>query len=218
MDDRVVQFRVGVTVLAALLATGILMLLFGEMPSLLRGNYPVYIKFPSAPGVAQDTPVRSLGIHIGRVSKVQFTPDGQVLVTVSVDGKVELYRDEAVRVKSGLLGDSEIEFVPGTKREVERVPLKPGDLMIGSVTSDPLQSLGNIEGNLSRAADSLAVAGDEVGKLAKNLNDVLGANREQFNRMLNETDETMTLFKKTLRDFDDVIGDDKVKQDLKQSV
>src|SRR6266496_4155841 len=77
MDERVVQFRVGVTVLAALIITGILMLLFGELPSVLRGSYTLYVKFPSAPGVAQDTPVRSLGIHIGRVTNVQFTPDSE---------------------------------------------------------------------------------------------------------------------------------------------
>jgi phospholipid/cholesterol/gamma-HCH transport system substrate-binding protein len=113
MDERVVQFRVGITVLAAVIITGILMLLFGEAPALLRGTYTIYIKFPSAPGVSQDTPVRKSGIRIGRVSKVQFAPDNEVLVTASIDGGIELFRDEAVRIKSGLLGDAELEFVPG---------------------------------------------------------------------------------------------------------
>ena len=63
MDERVVQFRVGVTVLASLIITGILALLFGELPSVLRGSYTVYIKFASAPGVSQDTPVRKSGIR-----------------------------------------------------------------------------------------------------------------------------------------------------------
>src|SRR5262245_12766873 len=140
MDERVVQFRVGVTVLAALIITGILMLLFGELPSVLRGSYVVYVKFPSAPGVAQDTPVRSLGIHIGRVTKVQFTGDNEVLVTAKIDGNVELYRDEAVRISSGLLGDAELTFVPGPRRPGQRVPIKAGDLLAGTVSTDPLSA------------------------------------------------------------------------------
>jgi phospholipid/cholesterol/gamma-HCH transport system substrate-binding protein len=218
MDERVVQFRVGVTVLAALIITGILLLLFGELPSVLRGSYTVYVKFPSAPGVAQDTPVRSLGIHIGRVTNVQFTPDSEVLVTANIDGKVELFRDEAVRIRSGLLGDAEIDFVPGTRRTQERLQIKPGDLLAGSVATDPLQSFANIEGNLSRAADSLAMAGDEVGKLAKNLNDTIGSHQEQISQIIDETDKTMKLFQKTLTNADEIIGDEKMKKDLRQAL
>ena len=218
MDERVVQFRVGVTVLAALLITGILMLLFGELPSLLRGSYVVYIKFPSAPGVSQDTPIRSLGIRIGRVSKVQFTPDNAVLVTANVDGSVELFRDEAVRINSGLLGDAELDFVPGPRRPGQRVKIQKGDLLAGSVAVDPLQAFANIESNLSRAADSLAGAGDEVGKLAKNVNDVLGTHREELSQIIGETNDTMKLFQKSLKNIDDVVGDEKTKRDLKQSL
>src|SRR5262245_35998241 len=153
MDERVVQFRVGVTVLAALIITGILSLLFGELPGVLRGTYPVYVEFPAAPGVSPDTPVKKSGIRIGKVSKVQFAPDNQVLVTATIDKGIELYRDEAVRIKTGLLGDTELEFVPGAKRTVvQKVPIQPGDLMAGTVQGDPINSLGNIEGNLNTAA------------------------------------------------------------------
>src|SRR5215471_10037037 len=213
MDERVVQFRVGVTVLAALIITGILMLLFGEAPALLRGTYVVYIKFPSAPGVSQDTPVRKSGIRIGRVTKVQFAPDNEVLVTASIDGNVELYRDEVVRITSGLLGDAVLEFVPGPQRVVQRVKIQPGDLLAGAVSVDPLQAFANIEGNLSRAADSLAEAGTEVGKLAKNINDVLSANREQLARIITDTDQTMLAFQRTLKNIDEVTGDEKLKND-----
>ncbi len=116
MDERVVQFRVGVTVLAALIITGILMLLFGEAPSLLRGQYTIYIKFHSAPGVSRDTPVEKSGIRIGKVTKVQFAPDNDVLITASIDGGIELFRDEAVQIKQSLLGDARLEFVPGPQR------------------------------------------------------------------------------------------------------
>jgi phospholipid/cholesterol/gamma-HCH transport system substrate-binding protein len=218
MDERVVQVRVGVTVLAALIITGILMLLFGELPSLVRGTYGVYIEFPSAPGVAQDTPIRKSGILIGRVTKVQFAGNNEVLVSATIDGGVELYRDEAVRINSGLLGDTKLEFVSGSRQPAARVPIRPGDLLAGSVAVDPLQAFANIEGNLSRAADSLAVAGEEVGKLAKGVNDVLGNNKEQISRIIKETDDTMQLFQKALVNVNDIVGDDQTKRDLKEAV
>ena len=46
------------------------------------------------------------GIRIGKVTKVQFAPDNAVLVTASIDGGIELYRDEIVRIKQSLLGDA----------------------------------------------------------------------------------------------------------------
>jgi phospholipid/cholesterol/gamma-HCH transport system substrate-binding protein len=218
MDDRVVQFRVGVTVLAALIITGILMLLFGEAPALLRGTYTVYIKFPSAPGVSQDTPIRKSGIRIGRVSKVQFAPDNQVLATASIDGNIELFRDEVVRITAGLLGDTALEFVPGPNQAAQRTRIKPGDVLAGTVSVDPLQAFANIEGNLNKAAESLTDAGTEVGKLAKNINDVLGNNREQFTRIINDTDQTMQLFQKSLKNINDIAGDEKLKNDLKETI
>jgi phospholipid/cholesterol/gamma-HCH transport system substrate-binding protein len=219
MDERVVQFRVGVTVLAALIITGILSLLFGELPGVLRGTYQVYIEFPAAPGVSQDTPVKKSGIRIGKVSKVQFAPDNQVLVTATIDRGIELYRDEAVRIKSGLLGDTELEFVPGAKRTVaQKIPLAPGDLLAGTVQGDPINSLGNIEGNLNTAAISLGNAAEEVGKLAKGVNDVLGANREQISKVIGEMDGTLQLFQKSLTNIDDIIGDQQTKAQLKQTV
>jgi phospholipid/cholesterol/gamma-HCH transport system substrate-binding protein len=218
MDDRVVQFRVGVTVLAAVIITGILMLLFHEGPSLLSGTYTVYVKFRSAPGVSRDTPVEKSGIRIGKVTKVQFAPDNEVLVTASIDGAVELFRDEVVQIKQSLLGDARLEFVPGPQIVAQRVKIQPGDMLAGAVSVDPLQAFANIEGNLSRAADSLAEAGTEVGKLAKNINDVLGNNREQLSRIITDTDQTMLAFQRTLKNIDEVTGDEKLKNDLKQTI
>jgi phospholipid/cholesterol/gamma-HCH transport system substrate-binding protein len=86
------------------------------------------------------------------------------------------------------------------------------------VGTDPLQAFANIEGNLNRAAESLTDAGTEVGKLAKNVNEVLGANRGQFTKIINDTDQAMLSFQKTLQDVDSVVGDEKMKRDLKESI
>src|SRR5687768_16759519 len=58
MNSKVVQFRVGVLVLVSLVLAGILTMLFGDLPSVLRPSYTIYVKFPDARGVRQGTPVR----------------------------------------------------------------------------------------------------------------------------------------------------------------
>ena len=56
MNERIMQFRVGVMILATILIAAILGLLFMGTGPLLRGTYPIYIKFNDAPGVTRDTP------------------------------------------------------------------------------------------------------------------------------------------------------------------
>jgi len=52
----------------------------------------------------------------------------------------------------------------------------------------------------------------------KNINDMLGTNKEQLSRIIDDTDQTMILFQKTLKNVDDVVGDEKLKTDLKQTI
>ncbi len=68
MDERKLQFRVGAMVLAAVLITGILVALFGNVPPLLPQEDDHLRAFPRGAGAAPDTPVRKSGILIGRVS------------------------------------------------------------------------------------------------------------------------------------------------------
>lgn len=84
MDDRVVQFRVGVMVLASLLIVGILLLLFGESPRFVKRifqpTYTVRLWFQEAQGLSEDNLVRRNGILVGRVTKVGFAVDEGPLV------------------------------------------------------------------------------------------------------------------------------------------
>src|SRR3972149_2325090 len=99
MDERIMQFRVGVMVLATLIITGILVAMFGEMPKIIYGEYKLEITFDQAPGVTDGTPVRKSGILIGRVTKVRFSDeDTKVVVTVAIKDKFHLRRNERCQV------------------------------------------------------------------------------------------------------------------------
>ena len=87
MNERVMQFRVGVVVLATAIIAGILIVLFGDLPSLVQATYPLRMSFSDARGVADGTPVRKNGILVGRVSKVALDERGGV--TVVADAVLE---------------------------------------------------------------------------------------------------------------------------------
>ena len=80
------------------LVIGILLLLFGNVRNWVGGSYKIYIKFRSAPGVSVDTPIRKSGIRIGRVTKVEFAPDNDVLITAAIFVAVPRDHEEAAQI------------------------------------------------------------------------------------------------------------------------
>lgn len=162
MDERVIKFRVGVMVLATLIILATLVLLFGETPAWFRPTYTLFIHFPQAPGVAQDTPVRKDGILIGRVHDVRFADedthahnDEGVVVTVKIDGNRKLRRSEIPRISASLLGDAIVQFVKGDRPQTKEL-LQDGDYVEGSVANNPLQVLNDLQGNIGEAITSVS--------------------------------------------------------------
>lgn len=123
MNERKLQFRVGIVVLATLVIAGLLIFLASDRPGWFFSDvYQIKIRFPEAPGVAPGTPVRKYGKLIGRVETVEIVEDG-VLVTVSIDKDQKLPASDTAEVSSSLIGgDAVIEFVSRPKRENQDLP------------------------------------------------------------------------------------------------
>lgn len=111
MDPKVLQFRVGVMVLASLVLAGVLVLLFADIGTFWHPGYEIHVRLPDATGVQDGTPVRKSGVLIGRVTKVSLSDDG-VLVTMRIDKHVTLHHNETCQLRTSLLGDAELIFVP----------------------------------------------------------------------------------------------------------
>jgi phospholipid/cholesterol/gamma-HCH transport system substrate-binding protein len=128
MDERILQFRVGVMVAATLLITAILIATFGDLPDLVYGSKTYHIWVDQAPGVQTETPIRKSGILIGRVADVRLADDydgaeeasrklgiplerfrGGVVITASIQADRRIYADETFVVNATLLGDVVIE-------------------------------------------------------------------------------------------------------------
>ena len=83
MNERVMQFRIGMFVIVAGLVLTMLIVWFGESPSLLRDHTYVAVHFAEAPGVAEGIPVRKSGIRIGEVAAIRFDDRPKVRAKVT---------------------------------------------------------------------------------------------------------------------------------------
>lgn len=221
MDERTLQIRVGVVVVTAAIIAFLLVLFFGERRALFfESQKTVYLKFPQAPGVTAQTPVRKNGILIGRVTDVQLLDEGGVVLTAKIDNRHKVRRNEAVRISTAsLLGDAVLEFVPSNVVGASTEEIADGEFLAdGLVASDPLRVLVGLEERLGGAIRSIEGAGNEVTVLARNLNTIVGNNQEQFQRVILKSEQAMDRFRSAMTTVDELVGDPQVRLQLKQAL
>ncbi len=220
MNERIMQFRVGVMILATILIAGILVLLFMGTSPLLHRTYTIYVKFSDAPGVSRDTPVRKDGIRIGRVSNVQFADDDTgVIVTAEIDDNRRLYTNEQCKSSNSLLmGDASLEFVRMANFQGEKVPIENGTVLQGQMAPDLSGSLNGVSKQAAQTMDALNSASRDIDRLANRVDRLVETNEERITRMIAEADETMKLLQKALIASNDLLGDPKLRQQIKETI
>ncbi|MGQ9504621.1 MAG: MlaD family protein [Thermogutta sp.] len=218
MDERLMQFRIGVMVLASILIAAILIVTFGEWRWPFPAEYTIYIRFPEAPGVAERSPLRKSGIVIGYVTNVELTPEGQVLVTARVERKYTLRHNEVCRLNRAILGDSILEFAlsPDPKASTEIV--KNGDVMTGIVPPDPIIVLTNLQERLVTAINSVNQTAQNLGETARSANRILTDNEQQLKELLSNANETVIAARQTVTNANDIVGDPELKERLKDAL
>jgi phospholipid/cholesterol/gamma-HCH transport system substrate-binding protein len=225
LDEKTIQFRVGVLVVATAIITMILIALFGEFPQGLQGSKIVYVRFTSAPGVTTNTPVRKSGILIGRVQDVQLE-DGGTLVTLRLDADRMVRENEICRIGTGnFLGDAVLEFVPSEAEGLSREPLADGAQLTGVVSPDALSAMTNalqvfddlaveLQGTLATIED----ASVDIGQVAKNLNVVVVNNQDQFNRILVKAEQSLGRFDSAMVSVSQVVSDQELAEKLREAL
>ena len=118
MNERVMQFRIGMFVIVAGLVLTMLIVWFGESPALLRDQVYLKAHYSEAPGVLEGVAVRKSGIRIGEVVAIEFDerpnhPDG-VIVTMAIEPKYSIREGSVPRLSRTLIGDVTIDLQPGT--------------------------------------------------------------------------------------------------------
>ncbi|MCA9141244.1 MAG: MCE family protein [Planctomycetaceae bacterium] len=219
MNEKLIAFRVGVVVVAAACLAVVLIGIFGGGKGVFKSRYTIYLRFPRAPGVTVDTPVRKNGVHIGRVTDVSLKKD-HVVLTAMIDSDREIMKSEVCTISTtSLLGDPVLEFVQGSDRPQSEDVVHNGDFLAdGVVATDPLQVLTNLEGDIRKALGAISGAASDVSAVASNLNQTFGSDTQQLQRILNKSELALDTFSRTMTTIDDVIGDPELKQGLKQSL
>ena len=217
MNDRVMQFRVGVMVLATAIIAGILIVLFGDLPSLVQATYPLKMDFADARGVSQGTPVRKNGILVGRVATVTLNERGGVTVVADIDSYVPIYKDEQPRIAGTLLGDAEISLVPG-RIVPPRQRLAQDEVLTGAVSRDPFEVFATLEPKFGATLDSLAEASASVTKLSTNLDRMFLGEDDRFEKMVRKTEAALDNFSIAMNNINDVMGDPKAREKIKAAI
>ncbi|MCE9544173.1 MAG: MlaD family protein [Planctomycetia bacterium] len=226
MDERILQARVGIMVISAMLLTAILTVLFGKFTWSIREGKTIYITFPSAPGVTEGTPVRKSGLLIGRVDGVSLIKgSSDVMVTVRLNSGVDINDDQVCRITTAsILGDALLEFVkkpslvgepPGTDHK----PIPNGDRMAGMVSANPLELMTALSADLPSTLQKVGNAGTDISRLANNVNRLLeGKDTGRLDRVLEKTEAAMENFQRAMANINEIVGDEKVRGDLKKSL
>ena len=217
MSDRVMQFRVGVMVLATAIIAGILIVLFGDLPSLVQATYPLRMNFSDARGVAPGTPVRKNGILVGRVANVALDEKGGVIVVAEIDSYVPIYRDEQPRVMGSILGDAESALVPG-RIVPPRQRLGLEEVLSGMASRDPFEVFSSLEPKVGSTLDSLAEASESVTKLSHNLDRLFLGKDEKFENMVKKTETALDSFSAAMNNINDVMGDPQAREKMKATM
>ena len=142
MNERVMQFRIGMFVIVAGLVLTMMIVWFGESPSLLRDQVYLKVRYAEAPGVLEGVPVRKSGIRIGEVFAIAFDerpnqPDG-VLVTLALERRYKLHEGTVPRLTRSLIGDVTIDMHARHRpRSFSRPARRPPDAPSSRARSRP---------------------------------------------------------------------------------
>ncbi len=196
MNERQLQFRVGIFVIVAACFAGVMVFQFGEFQTLLEKHYVLRIHFDTAPGVEADAPVKMNGVTIGTVRDVSFdTRRGGVTATVGIKEKYPLRADSKAKLSRSLLGDSTIEFSPGISPRF----LKHGARIEGEPAIDPLEIVQHFDEKVTVTLASFTETSREWQRVGANLNQLVETNHGNLNDIVERTAVALTEFTVAMR-------------------
>ncbi len=185
MYKKSTEIKVGIFVLAALLALGYLTVKLAEESLVPKGTYPVYAVFENVSGLVRGAKVEMAGVEIGKVGNISLLPEGKARVELLIYKDVKLAKDAEARIRTaGVLGDRFVEIKQG--RTPER--LSAGEVIVRTQSpmdlSEVIAEVGPALKDLRQVTSGLAeLIGSEEGKnnlreLIVNLRDASAAFKE----------------------------------------
>jgi phospholipid/cholesterol/gamma-HCH transport system substrate-binding protein len=187
MNERLMQFRIGMFVIVAGLVLTMMIVWFGESPTILRDLVYLKVHYTEAPGVVEGVPVRKSGIRIGQVSKTEFDnrpnqPDG-VIITLALERRYRLREGTVPRINRSLIGDVTIDMMPSAGPSLLATHRNPADADVieGEIAPDPSKALAAMTkafestGDTFKSINEAAAGLSKISKSADKLDDFLAS-------------------------------------------
>ncbi|WLD13939.1 MlaD family protein [Planctellipticum variicoloris] len=204
MNERRLQFRVGLLVLVSISIGTAMAIRFGDLHKHLEEQFPVVVQLPSAEGLYPSAPVTMYGIKIGDVADIQLNEKrGGVDVIVGVKQGTRIRKDSKAIVVRTLLGETSLEFLSGASPEF----LAPGTRISGQAATDPLAMVQRLEARTLQTLDAFAATSNDWRLVAKNLNGLMDSNRGDLRLIVERAAESLQEFTATMHNANTMIGE-----------
>jgi len=159
MSDRALEFKVGLTVLTALIVSIVAIVWLKEM-SIAQKKHMYIVTFPSTGGLAASDQVQVNGIRKGQVKDMQLAGD-HVVVRLELAHDVVITRPSVVAIRDvGLMGE-----------KVIAVDLRYGAAydVRDTITGVYQQGLAEVMGQLGSSVDAVADVAENLKQLTASL-------------------------------------------------
>ena len=204
MNERRLQFRVGLLVLVAISAGTAMAIRFGELHAHLEEQYSVVVQLPTGEGLYPSAPVTMYGIKIGTVQDVVLNEKrGGVDVVVGIKQGTRIRIGSRAIVVRSLLGDTALDFLPGVSPEL----LQPGARIEGQGATDPLAMVQRLEARTLETLEAFAATGQEWRLVAQNVNGLMDTNRGNLNVIVERAAESLHEFTQTMRNTNVMVSE-----------
>ncbi|MBB6430528.1 MlaD family protein [Algisphaera agarilytica] len=225
MNERNRNIIVGLTTAVALIGLMFLLLVFGYVPSLMKGGYIVNIELDDALGLNPGSRVELSGIDIGAVETVDFKQPLGTGVTVAVriteDDTLVPVSARAIIEKPLLGGSPTIRFVTNSQNGTPKAFLKKDG---SAVVPGSLGALAGIFGELTRVADSFDRLSAEWRNVGEKLNGLLdpqdlaaveaGEAPGNVTTVIARVDKRLAEFREVLAGIDSLVNDPQLRDDV----
>jgi len=188
-----VETKVGLLFLATVAMVAVFAWYLGTLNPFAR-SYDLWVAYNFAGGIETGSPVRVMGIKVGKVSDIEFKPDMvgpngeevklRIKITISREAWPTVRADSKFFINlAGVIGEKFIEITPGSSKAPE---LQPGAVVRGE---DPPR----IDQLISQ---SYGLAGKILEMVEKNEGSVVNT-LEQMNALVTNLNKTLDLIEKT---------------------
>ncbi len=223
MKENARNFWVGMFVLAAGAVCGTLMVWFGEVPDwLATGEWTLRIsEVDELRGIGEGSPVKLNGVEIGRVQNIDFAdtqrPDKGVVIITRIKQRYSVPKGATAYVYGATLGfgSGHIDIIVGP--EMVPIPVDKENAVIKGRMKSIFQdiiSMGMIDA-VQNTITNFGGLAEDARPFVKSLNNLIEQRPLDAEDVTPNFSSVLQRLDQAILHFNQVVGDDEVKSDVK---